>query len=134
MLVDEAWSRTGDEPFVALTTFRVSGEPVPTPVWVARDGEALIVTTPHDSWKVKRLSRDPAVELRACDRRGRVKPDAAAVTGVAEVVAESAAVERHHGTLRAKYPVEFRIVMAIERLLKRGPRKRVILRITQRGS
>ena len=31
----------GEEKFVALTTFRRSGVPVPTPVWVARDGELL---------------------------------------------------------------------------------------------
>ncbi len=43
------------ERFVSLTTFRRDGTPVATPVWIARDGDALVVTTPADSGKVKRL-------------------------------------------------------------------------------
>ncbi|MDT7579905.1 MAG: uncharacterized protein QOK35_1169, partial [Pseudonocardiales bacterium] len=44
-----------DEQFVSLSTFRRSGAPVATPVWIARDGDALVVTTIADSGKVKRL-------------------------------------------------------------------------------
>ncbi|MDT0352926.1 PNPOx family protein [Pseudonocardia charpentierae] len=32
------------ERFVSLTTFRRDGTPVATPVWIARDGDALVVT------------------------------------------------------------------------------------------
>jgi len=35
-----------DARFVSLTTFRRSGEPVSTPVWVGRDGGSLVVLTP----------------------------------------------------------------------------------------
>ena len=61
----------GDEPFVSLTTFRASGAPVSTPVWIGTEGEDLVVLTPLDSGKVKRLRANPRVELRPCDRRGR---------------------------------------------------------------
>jgi uncharacterized protein len=113
------------ERFVSLTTFRRDGTPVATPVWIARDGDALVVTTPADSGKVKRLRRDPRVEMQSCDRRGRVPEGAVPVAGVAEVVAPES---RHVAVLRHKYGTEYRIITAVERLV-RGRRERVILRI-----
>jgi uncharacterized protein len=113
------------ERFVSLTTFRRDGTPVATPVWIARDGDALVVTTPADSGKVKRLRRDPRVEMQSCDRRGRVPEGAVPVAGVAEVVSPES---RHVAALRRKYGMEYRIITAVERLV-RGRRERVILRI-----
>jgi PPOX class probable F420-dependent enzyme len=115
-----------DEQFVSLTTFRRDGSPVPTPVWIARDGDVLVVTTPADSGKVKRLRRDPRVDLRPCDRRGRVRDGAVPVAGTAEVLAP---LPRHADALRGKYGVQYRIGTVVERLV-RGRRERVILRIT----
>ena len=59
-----------DERFVSLTTFRRSGEAVSTPVWVARDGNALVVLTPAASGTVRRLRHDPRVEVRPCQGSG----------------------------------------------------------------
>jgi len=45
--------------YVQLTTFRRSGEPVRTPVWVAPavdDGDHLVVITVDDTGKTKRLA------------------------------------------------------------------------------
>ena len=82
---DTAFTALGDERFVSLTTFRRSGEPVSTPVWVARDGDALVVTTPEDSGKVKRLRHTTRVELRPCNRMGRVKDGVPPVAGRADI-------------------------------------------------
>jgi PPOX class probable F420-dependent enzyme len=116
-----------DEQFVSLTTFRRSGAPVATPVWVARDGDALVVTTIADSGKVKRLRNDPRVELRPSTRRGTVSDDGPVATGVAAVVAPD---ERSTGALRRKYGLQYRLITGVERVLARGRRERVILRIT----
>jgi uncharacterized protein len=116
------------ERFVSLTTFRRDGTSVATPVWIARDGDALVVTTPADSGKVKRLRRDPRVELRSCDRRGRVPEGTVPVAGVAGVAEVVAPEPRHVAALRRKYGMEYRIITAVERLV-RGRRERVILRI-----
>lgn len=70
-----------EERFVSLTTFRASGRRVSTPVWIAADGNALIVTTPRASGNVKRLRRDARIELRPCGRFGRVDPSTTAATG-----------------------------------------------------
>lgn len=112
--------------FVALTTFRRNGDPVPTPVWIAADGDALVVTTPVTSGKVKRLRRDPRVEMRPCSRRGAVPDGAPLVTGVAEVVAPDDASSR---ALRRKYGWQYRLITTVEKLVSRN-RERVILRIT----
>jgi len=56
--------------YVLLTTFRKDGTPVGTPVWaVARDGK-LYVWTDVDSWKVKRMRRNPTVAVQPCGIRG----------------------------------------------------------------
>lgn len=121
----------GDERFVSLTTFRRSGERVSTPVWVGRDGEALVVTTPEASGKVKRLRNDPRVELRPCSRTGRVEDGVESVAGVAEVLTDAGRRERLTGVIRKKYGLEYRAVMGIERLLSGSSRgNRVVLRIT----
>jgi PPOX class probable F420-dependent enzyme len=119
----------GGERFVLLTTFRRSGEPVPTPVWVLPDAGAAIVSTPEGAGKLKRLRRDPRVTLQPCDRRGKVAPGAPLVEGRAEIIGDpdaSAAVNRR---LERKYGVEFRIFLAIEWVLRRGNSTRVVVRI-----
>ncbi|MFC5142637.1 PPOX class F420-dependent oxidoreductase [Actinomycetospora rhizophila] len=125
----------GDEEFVSLTTFRRSGEPVPTAVWAARDGDSLVVITSATSGKVKRIRRDPRIVLRPCDQRGTVTPGAPTAEGRAEIVADAAAQEGPRRALAAKYGVRFRVVdlMAlagkVARLLGRAPGERIILRL-----
>lgn len=116
----------GDEAFVSLTTFRKSGDPVSTPVWIARDGDELVVITPDDSGKVKRIRNSGRVELRPCSRRGKVPDDAIAVAGTASIVADD---QHSREVIKKKYGVEFRIVMFVELLVARRRKPRVILRI-----
>ena len=116
----------GRQEFVSLITFRRTGAPVATPVWIAPDGDALVVTTPVESGKVKRLRRDRRVELRPCSRRGKVADGAPMVAAVAEIVPPD---DRSTGALRKKYGLQYRIISAVERVVPRG-RDRVILRIT----
>jgi uncharacterized protein len=128
---DSAFSALGDEQFLSLTTFRKSGERVSSPMWVARDGDALIMFTPEASGKVKRLRNSPRVELRPCNRMGRVKEGVEPVAGIAEVLTDEDTLERATGMIRRKYRPMYQVIMAIERLIKSGPEKRVILRITR---
>ncbi len=130
MTQDATLETIGDERFVSLTTFRASGEPVPTTVWIARDGEALVVTTPAGSGKVKRLRRDARVELRPSGRFGKVEDDAPVVTGTAEVLEDPASEERVGEVVGAKYGLEYKTMMGIEKVASSGSRDRVMLRIT----
>ena len=123
-----------DERFVSLTTFRRSGEPVSTPVWVGRDGDALVVLTPAGSGKVKRLRHDARVEVRPCGRFGAVADGAEPVAGTAELREGEADVRDARAVIRRTYPVESRLVLglerAVERLRGRPATPRLALRIT----
>lgn len=104
------------EPFVSLATFRRSGESVATPLWVVGDATGLRFWTPRGSGKVKRLRNDASVELRPCDRRGRVAPDAPTVTGRADIVDDPATMRAVADGLRAKYGWQYRLVTVLEKL------------------
>lgn len=72
--------------YINLTTFRKSGQGVPTPVWFASDGEQLFIVTQQDSGKAKRIRNNPQVTLTPSDGRGQVKPDAPTLSGTATVL------------------------------------------------
>lgn len=66
--------------YVLLTTFTKDGRPKPTPVWVAADGDRLLVISEEKSWKVKRIRNTSRVTLAVCDMRGRPKSEAIEAT------------------------------------------------------
>lgn len=81
-----AFDDLNDERFISLTTTRTSGETVATPVWFARVDDRLVVGTFSDSGKVRRLRRDPAVQVAPCNFRGLVK--GSYVEATAEILPE----------------------------------------------
>ena len=101
-----------------------------TPVWIGQDGEALVVTTGEQTGKVRRLRNDPRVQLRPCSRTGRVREPAVPVSGRAVILTDDQSRSRLSEVIRRKYGLEFRVVMAVERVMRSGPAIRVILRIT----
>ncbi len=124
----------GAEEFVALTTFKRDGEGVSTPMWIAREGSELLAWTAADSWKVKRVRRDPRVTLQPCTRMGKVTDGAPHVGGRAEVVSNPARVAQVKEMIRRKYGWGFRVVTFIERVAARGrPKDRVVLTIALEG-
>ena len=118
-----------DERFVSLTTYRRTGEAVSTPVWIARDGGDLLVTTPKESGKVKRLRNDSRVQLRPCSRTGAVKDDAVVVDAHAVIADDDQSRALLTRVFGGKYRLEYRIFLFIERLGKAGAKQRVLLRI-----
>ena len=65
----------GEETYVNLATTRKNGREVLTPVWIARDGERLVVYTNVNSGKVKRIRNGGRVRLAACNARGKLRGD-----------------------------------------------------------
>lgn len=94
--------------YLLLTTFRKDGTPVPTPVWVTRDDNRLLVWSAADAGKVKRIRRDEHVELAPCDVRG---------TSTGPAVPGTAALLDELGTATAKqlivkkFPLTGRLVI-----------------------
>ena len=54
-----------------LTTYRKSGEPVPTPVWFGLADGKLYMRTEAGVGKVKRMRSNPRVRVAPCTMRGR---------------------------------------------------------------
>lgn len=99
-----------DEQYVSLTTFRKSGEGVPTPVWaVPLAGGRIGVWTAPDAWKVKRIRNNPAVELTACDFRGGLTTGAPTVPGTAAVFTSGPEVDQVRAALHSKYGIKARL-------------------------
>jgi len=88
--------------FLLLTTYRKDGRAVATPLWVARDGDALAVWTPTKSGKVKRLRRRSSVLVGPCDFRGN--PLGEQVSGRASIM-DAAGSDRVRRLIRRKYGV-----------------------------
>lgn len=119
----------GRRRYVALTTFRRSGTPVVTPVWIAPAGNALVVMTGGTTGKAKRLRRDPRVRLQECSARGRVRPGAPVVEGEARIVADAAEQRPLLDALARKYGWQLAVVRLVERIAG-ADAERVVLRIT----
>ncbi|MCZ4520354.1 PPOX class F420-dependent oxidoreductase [Rhodococcus ruber] len=88
--------------YVLLTTFKKDGTGVPTPLWGALDGDRLLMWTVADSWKVKRIRRNPKVTVAPCDMRGNPQGDA--VDATAEILDETG-TEKARAAVASKYGI-----------------------------
>ena len=60
------------ERYISLTTFRRDGSEASTPVWVVSDdGRRLLVWSGSQTWKVRRIRREPRVLVAPSTFRGR---------------------------------------------------------------
>jgi PPOX class probable F420-dependent enzyme len=119
----------GDEQYVLLTTYRRSGIGVPTAVWAARDGDALIAGTPDHAGKAKRARRSSQVTVQACGVLGTPRRGSVPVPGRAQLIT-GAAAEEALAPLRAKHPLLFPLAHAARLFGKPG--HVVVFRITAR--
>ena len=108
--------RLGRGGYLLVTTFRRDGTPVPTPVWVARDGDELIIWSQAEAGKIKRIRNSGAVEVAECDFRGR--PRSEPVSGTARIL-DAEATERGRRLLKRKYGLSGHLVIGASKL-RRG--------------
>ena len=76
----------GRASYVLLTTFRKTGAPVSTPVWVMRSGDELLVWSNPAAGKIKRIRNSDRVELAPCTVRG--KPLGRSIDAVARLLSD----------------------------------------------
>jgi PPOX class probable F420-dependent enzyme len=119
----------GESDFIQLTTFRRTGEAVPTPVWVVPDGDRLAVFTPAGTGKLKRVRHTPRVTVAQCSRRGTVPEGAVRVEAHAASTADPTEVGRVTTLLKRKYGLQFRLFMLVEKVLARGERRREVIHL-----
>ncbi|GAA1482659.1 PPOX class F420-dependent oxidoreductase [Gordonia sinesedis] len=100
-----------DAKYVRLTTFRKDGTAVSSALWAADDAGKLVMFTPAESWKVKRLRRDRRVVVQECDRTGS-EVSGEPVTGTAQIVAgDTPEMDQIRQTLIKKYGIIGRLVV-----------------------
>lgn len=95
------WNELATSKYALLTTYKKDGTPVGTPVWVAPDGDRILVWTNRKSWKVKRLRRNPQVTVQPCDNRGRT--DGSEVHAATAALLDADSTEHVRDVLARKY-------------------------------
>jgi PPOX class probable F420-dependent enzyme len=93
--------------YLSLTTFRRDGTPVATPVWLAQQGDELVVHTARSSGKAKRLRNSSRVLLAPCDMRGRVTGEVVEGTARLQDEAETAVT---FSLIRQRYGLQARLL------------------------
>lgn len=94
--------------YLLVTTHRRNGTPVATPVWAARDGDALVFTTVTRTGKVKRLRHRPDVLVGPSDIRGTPLGPQVPATAVLD----PGRTARYRGLLRRKYGLLCAVALA----------------------
>lgn len=90
--------------FIVLTTYRRTGDAVPTTVWFAEAEGVLYLTTGSQAGKAKRLRANPAVLVAPSDQVGNVQgPALAGHARVLEPHENAAAI----AALQQKYGEQF---------------------------
>jgi PPOX class probable F420-dependent enzyme len=102
--------------YLLLTTYRKNGTAVPTPVWVAGEGDSLYVWSAADAGKVKRVRRSGDVLVGPCDFKGNPTGDQVPATARLLDQAES---DRVRSLIARKYGVMGRLTMFGSRI-RRG--------------
>ena len=118
--------------YLSITSFKGDGTGVATPVWFAGEGGRLLVMTDAHSGKVKRIRRDPYVEVAPCSARGTVR---STPTPAHAVILPASETERGKRLIARKYRVALlfvRPIRAIQGLFhpKRRHEETVIVAIT----
>lgn len=116
------FDRLKNEKYLLFTTFRKDGTPVPTPVWAAPDGDQLLVLSERKAGKVKRIRRDGAARIQACDLRGR-RTHGPAIEVTARLLGDED-IQRVRAAVAAKYGLIGKVSMFFGSL--RGPKDRTI--------
>ncbi|WP_067538679.1 PPOX class F420-dependent oxidoreductase [Nocardia crassostreae] len=114
--MDNPFGPVGTANYVLLTTFKKDGTPVATAVWAALDAGRLYVWTVTDSWKVKRIRRNPQVTLQPCDVRGKAHGEV--VKGTATVL-DGAGSDRVRALVKKRYGLQGLLVVTGS-VLRRG--------------
>lgn len=112
--------------YLSLTTYKKDGTSVATPVWVARDGDELVVITDAGSGKAKRIRNNGHVEVAPCDVRGRIS--GASVSGNARLM-DSSGTAYIEGQIKRKYGAQYTAIGLMEKLRRREAGGSVGIRI-----
>jgi PPOX class probable F420-dependent enzyme len=104
-----------DASYISLMSFKRDGGAVQTPVWAAPLDGKLVVSTNRDSYKVKRIGRNPKVRVARCDVRGKVLGPW--LEGTCAIAEDPAQKQRIVDALITKYGLQVRVLNFFARLV-----------------
>jgi PPOX class probable F420-dependent enzyme len=102
--------------YLSITSFKRDGVGVATPVWFVVDGERLLVITDPQSFKAKRIWRNPAVLVAPCSASGRLRGEPVAARAEFLPAAE---MERVEHLMARRYRIDRVLILPIYRLIQR---------------
>jgi PPOX class probable F420-dependent enzyme len=111
-------------PYISLRSFKRDGTPVDTPVWCAPLDGKLVLFTLRESFKVKRVARNPRVQVAACTMKGKVLGPWH--EGTCRAVEDPAHVARAYAALTRKYGMMMRVGNVLSTLSGRIKRRLVM--------
>jgi uncharacterized protein len=100
--------------YLSLTTYRRDGTPVSTPVWFVEEDGRLFATTAADSYKARRLQRNPAAMVAPCSAGGKLKAEPIPAQVEFLPAAEHGRVDR---LMAEKYRVDRILILPVYRLV-----------------
>lgn len=118
----------GNPTYIALETFRKSGEGVVTPVWVTAESGKLYVWTLANSGKAKRIRNNGRVRIAISDARGNPKSEW--VEAKVRVLSDPAEDQKQRERLAKKYGWQFHLFNLMGRF-SRNQADHVVLEITE---
>lgn len=117
--------------YLSLRSYKKDGTAVDTPVWFAQVEDKLVVFTNGTSYKVKRIRRDPRVQVARCDVRGKLLGPWQDGT-CRPVEGEPERILAAYAALNAKYGLMMRLGTFFATLSGRA-KQRLILEISRTG-
>jgi uncharacterized protein len=115
-----------DAKYINLRSFKKNGDPVDTPVWFAEVApDRLVVFTDGTSYKVKRIRRNPNIEIARCDMRGKLLGGWSPATCRA-VEQEPQRIAEAYDALNAKYGLLMRFGTVLATLSGRTKRRLIL--------
>ena len=121
-----AWAELQRSEYISLRSWKRDGTSVDTPVWCAGLEGKLVVFTLRESYKVKRIARNPKVQVASCDLRGKLLGPFC--EGTCHAIEDAEREASAYEALTRKYGWQMRVGNFFSALTGRK-RRRVVLEI-----
>ncbi len=110
-----------DAEYINFRSFRRDGSAADTPVWCAPLDGKLVIFTLREAYKLKRIAREPKVQIAKCDVRGKLLGPW--LDGRAQRVDDPAVEARAYAALDRKYGLRMRVGTLLSSLVGRAKRR-----------
>jgi uncharacterized protein len=123
--------------YLSLTSYKRDGSGIATPLWFVTENGRLLITTDGQSFKAKRIRRNPAVTIAPCTASGRLRGEP--TPAEAEFLPRSE-MDHVEALMGRKYRVDRIVILPLYRLVQRlrgtssGRSSSVALAITPKSS